>query len=374
MKNLLVGALLVSSLALAQQNDRELVFEPIHIQRRVALVIGNAAYPQVPLKNPGNDARAVAALLRRLDFEVIEEHDVPRRNMDQLVDHFANQLQKGDLALFYFAGHGLQVQQENYLIPVDFRAASETDVKYDAYPASRVRDRMEASGARLRVLILDACRNNPYRGKRGGASGLNAMTSDAEGTLIAFATGDGNLADDNAAGSNGLFTQHLIASMQTPGLSLEEIFKRVKENVYTASGRQQNPYTYDNVVGRYYLAGGQARVEVTKTQPVVTQNKVTARETVRRPSITDAPADLEERMVGIEARADAVHESLKTLQQEQRSQGLAPRRAVVAAEKRLSYFIDKAESAFKSGDKAQTEKAIESAEMELRFLESFLGR
>lgn len=374
MKHLLTVLLMFSSLGLAQPNERELIFEPIYIQRRVALVIGNAAYPQVPLKNPVNDARAIAALLRKMDFEVMEEHNVPRRNMDQMVDHFANQLQKGDLALFYFAGHGLQVQQENYLIPVDFRAASETDVKYDAYPASRIRDKMEASGARLRVLILDACRNNPYRGKRGGASGLGAMTSDAEGTLIAFATGDGNLADDNAAGSNGLFTQHLISSMQTPGLSLEEIFKRVKENVYAASGRQQNPYTYDNVVGRYYLSGGQAPVEIATALPAAPSAKVTARETVRRPSIAGATPDLEERMVGLEARADAVHASLQTLQQEQQSQGLAPRRAVVAAEKRLGYYLDKAESAFKSGDKSQTEKALESAEMELRFLESFLGR
>ncbi len=374
MKHLLTVLLMFSSLGLAQPNERELIFEPIHIQRRVALVIGNAAYPQVSLKNPVNDARAIAAILRKLDFEVMEEHNVARRNMDQMVDHFANQLQKGDLALFYFAGHGLQVQQENYLIPVDFRAASETDVKYDAYPASRIRDKMEASGARLRVLILDACRNNPYRGKRGGASGLGAMTSDAEGTLIAFATGDGNLADDNAAGSNGLFTQHLISSMQTPGLSLEEVFKRVKENVYAASGRQQNPYTYDNVVGRYYLSGGQAPVEIATALPAAPSAKVTARETVRRPSIAGATPDLEERMVGLEARADAVHASLQTLQQEQQSQGLAPRRAVVAAEKRLGYYLDKAESAFKSGDKSQTEKSLESAEMELRFLESFLGR
>ncbi|MBI3473109.1 MAG: SUMF1/EgtB/PvdO family nonheme iron enzyme [Candidatus Solibacter usitatus] len=146
----------------------------------------------------------------------------------------------------------MQVQLENYLVPVDFDFKSDADAKYDAYPASKLRDKLESSGARLRILIFDACRNNPFRGSRTSTRGLASMQSDAEGTLIAFATGDGNVALDNIEESNGLFTKHLIAALPAPGLSIEEVFKKVKEDVYRASGRKQNPYTYDNIVGRYY--------------------------------------------------------------------------------------------------------------------------
>lgn len=234
--------------------DRDLV----RVQRKVALVIGNAAYPQSPLKNPVNDAVAMADVLRRLGFEVTEGRDLGRQQMEEAVDRFAGRVQAGDLALFYYAGHGAQLQQENYLIPVDFQATSPADVKYRAYPASLAREKLEERGARLRILILDACRNNPFRATRSGADGLAAMKSDAEGTLIAFATGDNNVAADNPAENNGLFTKHLVAALQTPALSLDEIFRRVKQDVYLASGRKQNPFTYDNIVGRYYFQPGPA--------------------------------------------------------------------------------------------------------------------
>jgi uncharacterized caspase-like protein len=244
-----VLAALAASLA-AQDRDLRLV----RVQRKVALVIGNAAYAQAPLRNPVNDAAAMAGVLRRLGFEVTEGRDLGRQQLEEAVDGFAGRVQAGDLALFYYAGHGAQLQQENYLIPVDFQATSPADVKYKAYPASLAREKLEERGARLRILILDACRNNPFRATRSGAGGLAAMKSDAEGTLIAFATGDNNVADDNPAENNGLFTKHLVAALQTPALSLDEIFKKVKEDVFLASGRKQNPFTYDNIVGRYYFA------------------------------------------------------------------------------------------------------------------------
>ncbi|MBS1875699.1 MAG: SUMF1/EgtB/PvdO family nonheme iron enzyme [Acidobacteria bacterium] len=242
---------LLCQIAASQQRDLSVV--PIIVQKRVALVIGNAAYPQSPLKNPTNDAASMTLTLRQLGFEVIDGRDVTLRRFEELVDQFIARLNAGDLALFYYAGHGAQIQLENYLVPVDYHGASETDLRYTSYPANRIRERMEESGARLRVLILDACRNNPFRAKRDNGGGLAKMSGDAEGTLIAFATGDNNVADDNAAGKNGLFTKYLMQEMTTPGLSHDEVFRKVKADVYFASGKKQNPYTYENVVGRFYF-------------------------------------------------------------------------------------------------------------------------
>lgn len=361
----LLCALLLPLAALNAQPGRDL--RPIPVQRRLALVIGNSTYAKAPLKNPGNDAKAMAGVLRELGFEVMEARDVSRREMGQRIDEFSSRLTAGDLGLFYFAGHGVQVAQENYLVPVDFQAASEADVKYEAYSASQVRDKMEASGARLRVLIFDACRNNPFRGTRGGSSGLAPMGSDAEGTLIAFATGDGRLADDNQAGGNGLFTQHLITNLQTPGLSLEEIFKRVKEDVYLASNRRQNPFTYDNIVGRYYFQpGDMARSNAT---PAATP---APRQAIPPPPASPASA-LQERLMLLATRAGAVQSSLATLREEQRAQGLGLRTDIAVAEKRLELHMDEAESALRAGDTERAKNQLDSAERALSVLERFWG-
>ncbi len=259
-------ALLVALPFAADAQTRELTHRPIQAQRRLALIIGNSAYPRAPLKNPVNDARAMAEVLTKLRFEVTEVHEMSLREMGKLIDQFTDRLETGDVGFFYFAGHGLQAQQENYLVPVDFAAATEAKAKYAAYSASRVRNKMEGSGARLRILVLDACRNNPFRdcltclvSKR--EIGLASMRSEAEGTLIAFATGDNAVAEDSPAEGNGLFTKYLVAALQIPGLSLDEVFKRVKEDVSFASNRRQTPYTYDNIVGRFYFQEASATRE-----------------------------------------------------------------------------------------------------------------
>ena len=137
--------------------------------------------------------------------------------------------------------------RENFLVPIDFAADTDADVQYESYSASQVRDKMEKSGARIRVLVLDACRNNPFRRVRSAAGGLAVMQSNAEGTLIAFATGDNNVASDNAAETNGLFTKHLIPAMRASDLALDEMFKRAKEEVFRASKGKQLPFTYDGM-------------------------------------------------------------------------------------------------------------------------------
>jgi TPR repeat protein len=231
---------------------------PIVVGQKAALVIGNTAYTRSPLANSGHDADSMTAELRSLGFTVNQSKDVNLREMARAIDSFAGRLHSGDLALFYYSGHGMQINGENYLLPVDFEAAAEADVPYTAYSANRLRDKLEQSGARLRIVILDACRDNPYKPSRGGPSGLAPMSSTAEGTLIAYATGDNRTASDNPGQQNGLFTQYLLAALHEPGLELHEIFKKVKEEVYYGSNKQQNPFTYDDVAGSYYFRPGTA--------------------------------------------------------------------------------------------------------------------
>ena len=226
----------------------------IRVPRRHALVVGNSAYPNSPLKNPTNDAADLAASLRRLGFQVTAKSDLTQRAFEQSLNEFTRQVSSGDLALIYFAGHGLQVENENYLVPIDFAAENEADVPFIAFPASRLRSRLEATGAAVRVIVLDACRNNPFKFKRsGGSAGLAAMTQAAEGTIIAFAAGDNQTADDNKAERNGLYTKFLLQSIELPGLHLKEIFDLTRAQVYQASRRKQLPALYDMVVGRLIL-------------------------------------------------------------------------------------------------------------------------
>lgn len=144
---------------------------------RFALVIGNSNYGQAPLRNPANDAVAMYQMLTTYQFQTTSLLDASLRDMDAAIDRFVSQLRPNDVALLYHAGHGFQVEGENYLAPVDFRATTEVDAKYSAYPVSKAQEKIERSGARLAVLILDACRNNPFRVARSGAGGLAPPTS-----------------------------------------------------------------------------------------------------------------------------------------------------------------------------------------------------
>jgi hypothetical protein len=220
--------------------------------RRVALVVGNAAYEGAsPLKNPENDARDIGELLSTLGFQTEIAVNVNRRSLEQFVDRFVNNLQPGDVGLFYFSGHGLQLSGENYLVPVDFKGQHEADVKYEAYPASQILDLMGEKRARLSIIILDACRNNPYRSLRSAGGGLAPMSG--TGAFVAFAAEAGKTADDNPMGRNGLFTKHLLAFMGTSGLNLEDVFNRVRGSVYMDSGGGQTPFTYSGVIGDFYF-------------------------------------------------------------------------------------------------------------------------
>jgi len=227
---------------------------PLVDGKRVALVVGNNKYPKGALRNAVNDAQAIVDALRDLHFSVDVELDAGRATLDRAINHFISKLDSGDVALFYYAGHGVQIEGENYLIPVDFAAEDIVDVKYQAYPASEVEDKMDQTGASLKIMILDACRNNPFHVSRSRSlsRGLAQMAG-GRGSFIAFATAAGQVADDNPNGGHGLFTEHLLEILRQPGLTLDEVFNHVREAVDQDSGGLQLPYVYSGVIGDFYF-------------------------------------------------------------------------------------------------------------------------
>ncbi len=235
---------------------------------RHALVVGNDAYRRSPLVNAINDAGSMETVLRDLGFSVETVTDADYPTFDRAVDLFVDRLGPGDVALFYYAGHGVQVDGRNYLIPVDFERANAAKVKYRALPADLIRERMEGSGARLAILVLDACRDNPFHGSRTVGTGLAQMDTGI-GTFIAFSTAPGRTAADNPSAGNGLFTHHLIQTLEIPGLSIDEVFNEVRKQVYETSGRRQIPWTASSMIGSFYFRPSEApapRLAVSRRQ------------------------------------------------------------------------------------------------------------
>jgi len=227
-------------------------------ERRVALVIGNGAYKTAPLKNPANDAHDMAAALKSVGFEVILRENASLRQMNEAIDQFWGSLKKGGVGLFFFAGHGMQVGGENYLVPVDARVALEKDVQYECVNAGKVLGRMEDAGNGLNIVILDACRNNPFaRSFRSESRGLAKMDAPS-GSLVAFATAPGDVAADGA-GKNGLYTSHLLRVLRTPGLKIEDVLKQVRIGVAADSaklGKRQTPWESSSLMGDFYFKPG----------------------------------------------------------------------------------------------------------------------
>lgn len=237
-------------------------------ERRVALVIGNGAYKAGPLKNPPNDARDMAASLKSLGFEVILRENAGLAQMEQAVDQFWASLKKGGVGLFFFAGHGLQVKGVNYLVPVDANIQVEQDVKVRCLDVNLVLGRMEDAGNPLNLVILDACRNNPFaRAWRNSGQGLAKMDAPT-GTLIAYATAPDSVAADGA-GKNGVYTGHLLRSMHTPGLTIENVLKQTRVAVLNETGRKQIPWEASSLTGDFYFTGpGLAPAPALATPPL----------------------------------------------------------------------------------------------------------
>lgn len=216
---------------------------------RVALVIGNGNYPTAPLRNPSNDANAVAAMLKSLGFDVTLRTHSTRREMTRVISEFQRKVVPGVVALFYYAGHGMQVKGKNYLIPVDAEIDSEDMVATEGIEAGVLLDTLKAS--RLNVVILDACRDNPFARNSRSGSGLAEIDAPV-GTFLAYATAPGKVAADGT-GNNGLYTSELLKALEMPGLKIEDVFKQVRINVLKASGNTQVPWESSSMTREFYF-------------------------------------------------------------------------------------------------------------------------
>jgi formylglycine-generating enzyme required for sulfatase activity len=222
------------------------IVSPASAERRVALVIGNSAYQHAPtLDNPRNDANLMADTLRGLGFALVgnaAQVDLDKGAFDDILQKFGNQMVGADVALFYYAGHGVQVRGSNYLVPVNANPAREADVLLQAVDTSLVLAAMEGSGTKLNLVLLDACRNNPFggRGLRGAEGGLAQMRA-PEGTLISYATRPGNVAFDGDAGHSP-YTNALARTIRKAGLDLFQTFNEVGLSVMQVTGNSQQPW------------------------------------------------------------------------------------------------------------------------------------
>ncbi len=246
-------ALASIGVSFAQPADSRRIVPLSGVGQRRALVIGNDAYANMPrLVNAVHDARSMKGVLEELGFEVQLETDAGAAVLHRAVSAFAGRLRPRDVGLFYYSGHGLQIEGENFLIPVDFAAADEFEARYASFSANEALQSLESSGAELNILILDACRDNPFVRNRSVRQGLAIMNA-GRGTLIAFATGPGKTASDNPDGVNGLFTSHLIDRLRAPGLSIDQIFNQVALAVDTASRGRQTPWVVKSLLGEFYF-------------------------------------------------------------------------------------------------------------------------
>lgn len=247
---------------------------------KIALVIGNANYASITsLANPVNDATDMAARLKALGFKVRVLKDATQRTMEQGIREFVRDLYQPDaVGLFFFAGHGLELGGRNYLIPVDAEIKMEADVKYETVDAGRVLDGMKGAGNNLNLVMLDACRNNPYRGFfRSGNQGLAPMHP-AAGSLVLYATEPGKQAQDGT-GRNGVFTKRLLEAMSAEGLKVEDVFKKTAAAVRQDTGGDQTPWWEGVIIGNFYFIN--APVTVQAPAPQMTPSV---------PAITHAPA------------------------------------------------------------------------------------
>lgn len=226
------------------------------MQARHALVIGNSRYNNSPLDNPANDANAIAQSLNILRFEVTVLFDADRRQTIAAIRAFGQQLaESGGVGLFYYAGHAVQLDGRNYLIPVGANIQREHDTEHEAVDVNRVLSEMDSAGNQTNIVILDACRDNPFaRSFRSTQSGL-AQLDAAGGTLIAYATAPGKVAEDGV-GVHGTYTKHLLQQMRYKGMQVETVFKRVRSAVIQETDGDQVPWESSSLLEEFYFSGG----------------------------------------------------------------------------------------------------------------------
>lgn len=224
---------------------------------KTALVIGNSDYKLMPLANPENDATDIAKKLETMGFQVIFATNKSKLETKQLIREFAQTLkQRSGVGIFFYAGHGSQIDGKNYLIPTDFNVKSPYEVSDASIDVGLITGAMEEAGNPLNIIVLDACRDNPFpRKNRSGTRGLARIIS-ASGTIIAYSTGPGNVAADGD-GRNSPYTKYLLKHMDSQGLTIEQVFKRVRVDVESSTNGEQLPWETSSLRGDFYFKPGQ---------------------------------------------------------------------------------------------------------------------
>jgi hypothetical protein len=232
------------------QNQNQQYTKP---QKRLALVIGNSAYLSgASLSNPVNDARAMKTTLEQIGFTVLKYENCSQKDLRKAMDDFGQQLAGYDVGLFFYAGHGIAVDGNNYLVPIDATLKTKNDVEYDCVDAGRILSKMEASQVKTNIVILDACRDNPFErswSRSASSKGLAFMNAPS-GSFVAYATSPGMTASDGV-GANGLYTSALLEQLVLPGLTIEQVFKNVRTNVKQKSGGKQVPWESTSLEGTF---------------------------------------------------------------------------------------------------------------------------
>ncbi len=238
--------------------------------KRYALIIGNKDYRTAPLKNSANDARDMAKVLRQSKFDVTLKINASQRDMESAIRRFGSKLRGGGAGLFYYAGHGIQINGRNYLIPIGATIETESDVKYEAVDAGLILGKMEDAGNGLNIIILDACRNNPFaRSFRSSAKGLAKMDA-PKGSIVAYSTAPGSVAADGNE-KNGIYTKNLIREMRKPGRTIEQILKHVRVAVVSETSNKQVPWESSSLMGNFYFnnKGGSVNITVPPSKTVI---------------------------------------------------------------------------------------------------------
>jgi hypothetical protein len=247
-------------------------------EKRVALVIGNDSYQEVSrLEKAANDARAVGQQLKKVGFEVLSYTNLSRREMNQAIGQFVEKVAGGGVGVFFYAGHGVQAAGSNFLLPVDIKVKNEQDLVDEAVDMQRVLERLADAKAKLSLLVIDACRDNPFKktyGRSIGSSRGLAIPQAPSGTLVVYSAGIGQQAldklSDNDNNPNGLFTREFLPLITAPGLRLDEGVRKLRSAVIAKAksvGHDQNPAIYDQTDGDFYFISGPVTINVQAASP-----------------------------------------------------------------------------------------------------------